>query len=623
MAGERKITVTFDGKDVGLKKAADDAVDTVKDSGDRIGSSFKDVGKIAGGFLVAELTTQLADWAGKGLSWLWDGTQLASSTKESMNKVDAVFGDSAGTIKDFAKGADKSLGISNRAALTAAGNFGNMFDQLGLGGGAAADMSTDLITLAADLGSFNEADITDVLESQQSAFRGEYDSLQKFIPTINAAAVEQEALAATGKKSAKELTEQDKALAVYSLMLKGSGKAQGDFARTIGSTANQAKVAGAEAENLQTSLGDALLPITNKVTEAKRKLVGVLANDVVPWLTETGGNIRDKLAPAFDTIKDKVGEFWSALTTGKTEDEGTPLERAALGIRDAWGKVKKAWDEELQPAFQELMDAGREITEDIDWAKVWEELGPILAQVGAIITDTVVLIITAIGQLVSVTASAIQEMKEQWDKHKAIRDTVREVWDWIYTKISTGLSLIQGVIRLVTSLIQGDWSGAWKAIKQIAGAIWDSIGADFRAFTAPIRQAASTVWNGLSSSIGAVVNEVERQLNRLISVYNNTVGRLPGVGDIKPIGGTSSTVRKLSSTIPKFADGGIVTGPTLGWFEGKQTEAVVPLDRAESMGFGGGGNGTVHVQVLLDGQVILDALRRQLGQGSRIQVVGT
>jgi phage-related protein len=44
----------------------------------------------------------------------------------------------------------------------------------------------------------------------------------------------------------------------------------------------------------------------------------------------------------------------------------------------------------------------------------------------------------------------------------------------------------------------------------------------------------------------------------------------------------------LSSLATPFEEGGIVTGPTLGIFEGKQNEAVVPLDRAGSMGFGGG-----------------------------------
>jgi hypothetical protein len=65
----------------------------------------------------------------------------------------------------------------------------------------AASMSTDVVKLAADLGSFNNLETGDVLERIQAAFRGEYDSLQLLIPNINAARVEQEAMAETGKKS--------------------------------------------------------------------------------------------------------------------------------------------------------------------------------------------------------------------------------------------------------------------------------------------------------------------------------------------------------------------------------------------------------------------------------------
>ncbi|MBK6858155.1 MAG: hypothetical protein IPG97_16785 [Microthrixaceae bacterium] len=70
-----------------------------------------------------------------------------------------------------------------------------------------------------------------MIEAQTAAFGGEYDALQKFVPTINAAAVEQQALAETGKSSARELTAQEKALATYSLMLAGAGKASGAAAR--------------------------------------------------------------------------------------------------------------------------------------------------------------------------------------------------------------------------------------------------------------------------------------------------------------------------------------------------------------------------------------------------------
>jgi hypothetical protein len=49
--------------------------------------------------------------------------------------------------------------------------------------------------------------------------------------------------------------------------------------------------------------------------------------------------------------------------------------------------------------------------------------------------------------------------------------------------------------------------------------------------------------------------------------------------------------------LPRLAEGGIVTGPTIAMIgEGREPEAIIPLSKLASMGFGGGGaNITVNV----------------------------
>lgn len=191
----------------------------------------------------------------------------ASDMNESLSKVRTVFGAAGKDIEAFSKTTAKSMGLSRQETLDAAGTFGNMFTQLGIGGPAAAGMSKEMIGLAADLGSFHNADISSVIEAQTSAFRGEYDSLQKFIPTINAAAVEQKALEMTGKKATKELTLQEKALAVQKLMMEGAGAATGDFARTADGAANKQRILTATAKDASAGLGEKLMPIVEKVTK--------------------------------------------------------------------------------------------------------------------------------------------------------------------------------------------------------------------------------------------------------------------------------------------------------------------------------------------------------------------
>lgn len=649
MAGERKITVSFDGKDVGLKKAAEKAADDIDDAGDKIkdsfegigvdsghrfsdgigssgvkdsvGSSFKDMGKIAGGFLVAELATQVTEWAGKGLSWLWDGTKLASDTQESMSKVDTVFGDSASAIHDFAANADKNFGLSERAALDATGTFGNMFTQLGLGTDVASSMSQGMVGLASDLASFHNADITEVIEAQSAAFRGEYDSLQKYVPTINAATVEQKALELTGKKTSDELTAQDKILATNALMHEGAGAAAGDFARTQESSANQQRIAAAEAENLQANLGEKLLPVTEAVTAAKRKLVEVLANDVIPWMTETGSKIQEKLGPALSEVKDKATEFWNALTTGMTEDEGTPIERVALSIRDAWQDLTDTYNTELKPAIEDLVAKGRELVEDIDWTTVWQELQPILAAAGGAFMSFMTMAITAIGTTIENITRFITKIQEMWREHESFRIIVTAIWEQVSSKVTSALNVMSGVMKLITAIMSGDWSAAWNAIKQIASNAWNSMTSEFRGISNTIRSIGGAMWNPISSGLSSVVSTVESQINRLIRAYN-AIPFLPNVSTI-----STGPARSLSvNSIPKMAAGGVVTRPTLAWLaEAGQPEAVVPLDRAGQLGFGGGGGGVSQLVIGSDGsdvgQFLVEILRKAIRNNGGIDVV--
>lgn len=185
----------------------------------------------------------------------------ASSLSETVSKTDNVFKSASGTIHDWAKGAADGFGQSRAQAEQAASSFGNLFVQLGTGADQAAGMSMQMTELASDFASFHDADISEVIGAQTAAFRGEYDALQRFVPTINAAAVEQKALEMTGKATTGELTVQEKALATHALMMSGAGDALGDFDRTQESAANQTRTLTANMDNQKAAIGERLLPI--------------------------------------------------------------------------------------------------------------------------------------------------------------------------------------------------------------------------------------------------------------------------------------------------------------------------------------------------------------------------
>lgn len=239
------------------------SVDTSRFSGplNRAGqqaTTFEGKMKALGGGLTKFATVPLLGVAGAAAA-------MGSDLAEVQSKVATIFGKASKDIEKWADSAAKSFGISEKEALDAVGTFGNMFTQLGIGSKQAGGMSKSMVQLAADLGSFHNADITSVIDAQSAAFRGEYDSLQQFIPTINAAAVETEALTMTGKANVAMLTDAEKALAVQKLLLEGAGHATGDFARTADGAANMQRTLTAQFKDAAAEIGQKLLPIAEKL----------------------------------------------------------------------------------------------------------------------------------------------------------------------------------------------------------------------------------------------------------------------------------------------------------------------------------------------------------------------
>lgn len=266
----RTLSVVIAGDASGAKRSfqeTESGSESLSRKLEAVGTKMQSVGRSMSTYVTLPIV------AGMALS-----VKAASDLDEALNKSNVIFGQNGAMIEKWAAGAASDFGLSKRAALEAAGTFGNMFDQLGFGLGPTTNMSKALTELAADLASFHNADITEVILAQQAAFRGEYDSIQRFIPTINAAAVEQQALAETGKATTAELTAQDKALAAYTLIMQGAGQAVGDFDRTSGGAANSMRTARAEIENAAASIGAVLLPIVAEAAGALADFAGWFAN---------------------------------------------------------------------------------------------------------------------------------------------------------------------------------------------------------------------------------------------------------------------------------------------------------------------------------------------------------
>ena len=235
---------------------------------------FQGVGQAVTGFGIGLAKAGL-DMA---IDKIGDSIGLASDKAEAASKVNVLFGASADIVTAASEDAATSVGLSSGAYLTAAGDLGNLTTNLGFSGAEAANMSVDMLALAADMGSFNNADTTDVTEAMGAAFRGETEPIRRFGVMLDDASVKAKAVEMGLYDGIGAIDKNAKAQATYALILEQTTAAQGDFARTSDGLANTQKISAAKMDEAWTKVGESLTPIV-------ADLLPIFA-DGVAWVAE-------------------------------------------------------------------------------------------------------------------------------------------------------------------------------------------------------------------------------------------------------------------------------------------------------------------------------------------------
>lgn len=283
-------------------------------SGKGLGSLTSGLGGLKAG--IAGLVATLA--GGAVVGGLKSLADEASDLNETVSKSRTIFGESSRALEAWAGGAARNLGMSRQEALSGASAFGNLFDQLKFGSAESLRMSKGFVQMATDAASFNNANPAEVMDAFLSATRGEYDALQKYIPTASAATIESEALRMTHKKSVGDLTAADKAAALYELSIKGLGKAQGDFKRTGDGYANQQRIFAANWADLRVKIGQYFLPIFNKATQYMNNEGFDALTRIVTALGDVGGAAGNMAKAVWSSL----GGIFSEAVDNATLDLG-------------------------------------------------------------------------------------------------------------------------------------------------------------------------------------------------------------------------------------------------------------------------------------------------------------
>lgn len=517
MASTRDLILKFQADTTELKQAAGQAQRTTAGMADGMGDSSKKgaskfksgmgsmlgvLKKVAGPIAAIFAIDRIKDFAIASVN-------AASDLNETISKSGEIFGKQAGAMKQWAEGGAQAFGLSTEAALGAAASFGDMFSQIGFTGKEAAKQSQNVVQMAADLGSFNNLDTNEVLDMISASLRGEYDSLQRVIPNINAARVQQEAMAATGKKNASSLTAQEKAQATLAIIQKDGARASGDFARTSGGLANQQKILAANFENLKASLGQAALPLLEKGAKLLNSVLGPAAEAVTKGVQRMGDAFKNfrkggaDLGPVgagLSKLSEAAKRLWSAISPIVTAIGGKLFET-----------IKKNLPK-LQAMFAELSAAIGPFLSMIGSyyskvaaviKKVWTVIGPTVLRILGNVINAIVSILGGLIKIISGIMTVLvgiftgdgEKIKKGLTKIfsglvkivgalvKLMVNNVRAVLDpligWVVKRITAMKNGVVSIFTKITKWIATTWAKAWGAVKGF--------------FTRPVLAAAATL----------------------------------------------------------------------------------------------------------------------------------
>jgi len=396
-------------------------------------------------------------------------TKYASDYEENLNKLDVAFGSNSQAVKDWANNASKEFGLSKVQATDAASAFGALGKGIGLTEGEAANMSTTLAGLSADLGSYFNVGVDESAKALEGIFTGESEALKKFGVVMTDTNLQK--FAEDQGLVWKELDQTEKTMLRYDYVLAKTKDAQGDFARTSDGTANSTKIFQASLQDLGTAIGTNLLPIITPIIQK-----------ITEWI-----NKFNELSPATQKIITIVGLVAAVIG---------PLLVVLGTLVSSIGALIGA-----APAIIGAM--GTFIT----------TVAPVIAIIGALI---------AIGVLLyknwdTIKAKAIA----LWNALKAtfnnIKNTIITTWNNIKTAVSNAIENIRNKITSTFNSVKATVVSVWNGIKS--------------AIVTPIQTAVEVVRSAIEK-IKSIINGAHLQLPKFkLPHFRINGGKLPwGIG---------------------------------------------------------------------------------------------
>lgn len=260
------------------------ALDQLEDHTNKSTDAFSRLAKAIGLVMIAR----------KALDTIKTGIDYASDLAEVQNVVDVTFGSATEAINSWSKECLAAYGMNEVSAKRYAGTIGAMLKSSGLAGDAIVDMSKDMVGLAGDMASFYNLDLETAFEKIRSGISGETEPLKQLGINMSVANLEAYALSQGITTAYNEMSQAEQVMLRYNYLMSATADAQGDFARTQDSYANQTRLLSESWLEFTGVMAEQLLPVLTTIVS--------WLNNIVAFLTENADMVSAVLVGLATTV---------------------------------------------------------------------------------------------------------------------------------------------------------------------------------------------------------------------------------------------------------------------------------------------------------------------------------
>ena len=304
----RRILFDFKGDSSNLNRATGQAARGMKDAegaGRKLSGALRVVGPVAAiagaGALVAA-----AGWAAAGVDMAGTARVVEDSFRET-------FGDASTRLEEQLDTLRRSLGLSKAEFQQLALGMGQLQTAAGASREEAAAFAEEIFTAAGDIAAFNGRleDADQVLGAIQAALRGEFDPLEQFAIKLKQSDVNARALADTGKLTTQELSQLELQTASLAIIQEQLADETGSLEEQFDTATVKSNIMKAAMVDLQTEVGDALIPIKLMALEFALRLIPTL--EKIPGLIDDLVAGFKQLWQWGENVSKAMGDMWDAF----------------------------------------------------------------------------------------------------------------------------------------------------------------------------------------------------------------------------------------------------------------------------------------------------------------------